>query len=567
MARSDPLPKGEGGAALPVRVARFRRGGRSSLTTVGPVSNILIRWGGSRAVASLILRILVVILLVVGVPLFAYWPFGKVHAPAVEVHDEVGILQADATASSLENLRFRQDVKLAVLTLDAKPNANFNSEVLGYAREKHPEWISSSDSSYWADGLVILAVSPSGRWTGCYFGEDVKVDTAVQGAIQEAGKNSFREQRWALGIEQMAGYAAEVMGRPIVSPSGAIIVAGLGVISGGALGILMLVSRSGARLAFTRARRHYAQVTADYEGTQIKAELIPTDDAHGAQVLARFAWFEDRYAELTRAFRDFGEPRGAEWFSWRRRMDARGLNTRASELDSLDDAISHASALLTMSEGWQQAWANEQGPVHEDLASFQSLCTSVEAKGHLSTAQDRDWLRQRSNRLAAMTNELSSGRCRPPRPSTSWTSSPGTCAPAPIRWRAGRWRPIRPRIAMAASAATSPRRAAGGGAGPTATRAGGPWAGTSPPTTRPRRSASTPPPRPPTPPVCGGSAPDRPPSSRRRSPSSSPVTARRPAGRRPPPVRAAAAVSRAAGTPAGASPEPGRARTSERAGA
>ena len=122
-----------------MRVARFRRGGRSSLTTVGPVSNILIRWGGSRAVASLILRILVVILLVVGVPLFAYWPFGKVHAPAVEVHDEVGILQADATASSLENLRFRQDVKLAVLTLDAKPNASFNSEVLGYAREKHPE--------------------------------------------------------------------------------------------------------------------------------------------------------------------------------------------------------------------------------------------------------------------------------------------------------------------------------------------------------------------------------------------------------------------------------------------
>ena len=185
------------------------------------------------------------------------------------------------------------------------------------------------------------------------------------------------------------------------------------MISGGALGILMLVSRSGARLAFTRARRHYAQVTADYEGTQIKAELIPTDDAHGAQVLARFAWFEDRYAELTRAFRDFGEPRGAEWFSWGRRMDARGLNTRASELDSLDDAISHASALLTMSEGWQQAWANEQGPVHEDLASFQSLCASVEAKGHLSTAQDRDWLRQRSNRLAAMTNELSSGRLSP----------------------------------------------------------------------------------------------------------------------------------------------------------
>ena len=531
---------------------------------------MLIRWGGSRAVASLTFKIVVILLLVVGVPLAAFWPFGKTHAPSVEVYDEAGVLQEVETASALEELRFRQDVKLVVLTLDAGYNDNFNSEVLAYARKNHPEWISASDPNYWADGLVVLGVSPRGRWAGCYFGEDVKVDLAVQRDIQDAGKASFREKRWAFGVWQMARQASAVMGRPVPSTVAGLIISCVGVTVGVVMAGVMLVRRHDARSTFARARRHYTQVTADYDATQIRAGLIPTDDAHGAQVLARFAWFEDRYAELTRAFRDFGEPRGAEWFSWRRRMDARGLNTRASELDSLDDAISHASALLTMSEGWQQAWANEQGPVHEDLASFQSLCASVEAKGHLSTAQDRDWLRQRSNRLAAMTNELSSGRLSPSAALDELdviSRDPGTCAPAPIRWRAGRWRPIRPRIAMAASAATSPRRAAGGGAGPTATRVGGPWAGTSPPTTRPRRSASTPPPRPPTPPVCGGSAPDRPPSSRRRSPSSSPVTARRPAGRRPPPVRAAAAVSRAAGTPAGASPEPGRARTSERAGA
>ena len=86
----------------------------------------------------------------------------------------------------------------------------------------------------------------------------------------------------------------------------------------------MLVRRSDAREAFTRARRHYTQVTTDYEGTQIKAGLIPTDDAHGAQILARFAWFEDRYAELTRAFYDFGEPRRPSGSSGTARRMPRG---------------------------------------------------------------------------------------------------------------------------------------------------------------------------------------------------------------------------------------------------
>ena len=124
---------------------------------------MLIRWGGSRAVASLTFKIVVILLLVVGVPLAAFWPFGKTHAPSVEVYDEAGVLQEVETASALEELRFRQDVKLVVLTLDAGYNDNFNSEVLAYARKNHPEWISASDPNYWADGLVVLGVSPRGR--------------------------------------------------------------------------------------------------------------------------------------------------------------------------------------------------------------------------------------------------------------------------------------------------------------------------------------------------------------------------------------------------------------------
>ena len=377
------------------------------------VSNTLIRWGGSRAVASLILKIVVVLLLVVGAPLLALWPFGRTHAPSVEVHDEAGVLQVDGTTSALEKLRFREDVTLVVVTLDAGYNSNFNSEVLAYARKNHPEWISASDPNYWADGLVILGVSPSGRWVGCYFGEDVKVDSALQRDIQDAGKKSFGQGRWAPGVEQMAARAADVMGRPIGSDLAVLFVSAVGVIGGLILAGAMIRTYVAARAAFAGARRHYAQVTTDYDATQIRAGLIPTNDAHGAQVLARFAWFEDRYAELTRAFGDFGEPRGAEWFAWGRRPEARRLRARAAELDSLDDAIANTSALLTMSEGWREAWRNEQGPVREDLASFKKLCSSVQAKGRVDTTQDRTWAKVISNRMAVMTNDLEAGALSP----------------------------------------------------------------------------------------------------------------------------------------------------------
>lgn len=374
------------------------------------MNQLLIRLGGIRAVSSLFLKILVVLLFAVGVPLFAFWPFGRTHAPEVEVHDEAGVLQADATARTLEDLRFRSDVKLVVLTLDADYNDNFNSEVLAYARQRHPEWISGN---YWADGLVILAVSPRGRWTGCYFGEDVKVDLSAQQVIQNSGKESFRSSRWAPGVEEMANATAKIIGRPIISDVMVIVVSLAGVGGGVVLAGFMVGNATRAREAFGKARRHYSQVTTDYNRTELVAGLIPAADAHGAQVLSRFAWFEDRYADVTKSFNELGEPRGAQWFAWGMKPTTTALARRTAELDSLDDAIVNASALLTMSEGWRDAWNNELGPVHEDLASMRRLCARVNAVGKLDTAPDRAWVRTTENRLAALTEELAGGRTTP----------------------------------------------------------------------------------------------------------------------------------------------------------
>ena len=69
----------------------------------------IVRAGGSRAVISLIAKLALVLALIIVVPLLAFWPFGRTHAPEVTVHDEIDILQDEATARDLSALRFRNE--------------------------------------------------------------------------------------------------------------------------------------------------------------------------------------------------------------------------------------------------------------------------------------------------------------------------------------------------------------------------------------------------------------------------------------------------------------------------
>ncbi|WP_234415995.1 DUF5129 domain-containing protein [Actinomyces sp. Z16] len=381
-----------------------------------PVSDLIVRWGGLRAVAAFTIKSLLIIVLGVIVPLYALDPFGATHTPAVEIHDEAEVLDDAALQTTLEDIGFRRDIRLAVFTTDdvdpyASSDTVFNDAVLDYALKEQPSWISTADPDVWADGLVILAVSPQGRWVGCYFGEDVKVDLRTQQKIQDAAKSSFRLARWDVGLETMAQRTADFVGRPIPSTEVALLVAFVSLAAALALLAWMFWSRREARDAYKQARRHFTQITTDYDATQIRAGTIPADDAHGAQVLARFAWFEERYAGLVRLFSDFGSPRGAQWFMSSRRRRAQKLAASAKELDRVDDVIAAASTFLTLGLGWEKVWENEQGPVHEDLASYAALCTAVVNRTRLAHVSfdvetDRAWIQKRRDRLAAMTVEL-----------------------------------------------------------------------------------------------------------------------------------------------------------------
>ena len=381
--------------------------------------------GGIRSVTAFIANIAVSLALIAVLPIMVIWPFGGSHRPTVEVHDEAGILRTEPLAKKIQEMRFRQDLHVAVLTVPGWDVTNLNDSVLEYARSHASDtdvpWISTSNPNYWSDGLVILAVAPDSRKVGCYFGEDVAVTLDQQAAIQDAAKDQYRRADWYGGTVSMAAKTADVVGR--VGGGGIVmtyILPGISALAGVTWLVYYLWRGVTARRRAREALRHYSQVTHDYETTELLAGTIPEDEPHGAQVMARYRWFREEYEKVTRSWQDFGNPYRTQWFGMSVLRRATELQKRSELLDSLDDVIANTATFLSLSPGWDRVWSNEQGPVLEDLQSLRRLCHEIDSSdvaenGSIAerTKEEREWVRSRKQRLDDMTSELEDGSLRP----------------------------------------------------------------------------------------------------------------------------------------------------------
>ena len=381
--------------------------------------------GGVRSVTAFIANIAVSLALIAVLPIMVIWPFGGSHRPTVEVHDEAGILRTEPLAKEIQEMRFRQDLHVAVLTVPGWDVTNLNDSVLEYARSHASDtdvpWISASNPNYWSDGLVILAVAPDSRKVGCYFGEDVAVTLDQQAAIQDAAKDQYRRADWYGGTVSMAAKTADVVGR--VGGGGIVmtyILPGISALAGVTWLVYCLWRGVTARRRAREALRHYSQVAHDYETTELMAGTIPEDEPHGAQVMARYRWFLDEYEKVTRSWAEFGNPHGTQWFGTSSFKRAPELEKRSEGLDSLDDVIANTATFLSLSRGWDRVWSNERGPVLEDLQSLRRLCHEIDSSdvaenGSIAerTKEEREWVRSRKQRLDDMTSELEDGSLRP----------------------------------------------------------------------------------------------------------------------------------------------------------
>lgn len=392
--------------------------GRDALVVPDPARRPLAWFASVVALALVLAAALPVVLVARGM--------ATGHQQAViEIRDQAGIVDDESLAGILSQMRFRVPVHLAVLTVSEVPAGSLNDAVLDHARSQDTDtpWIDPQNPNYWADGLFILAVAPEARLVGTYFGEDIAVDLDTQAGIQEATKDDFRARDWFGGLAEGARAGAQVIARPWYATVGALIGAsvtsalGLGI--GGWLGVRAASSRRRLR----EARTAYANVTRDFDATEIAAGTIPTDQYYGAQVMARFQDFASDYRDLTRAFLALGSPSGVTWCTRPTRDATIALRQRATELDALDDVIEATSGLLSRGPQWRRAWDNEQGPVREDIESLRTLADSVERSASAVTSSAPrtcealegagTCARDAERRLDEMTGELEEGSLAP----------------------------------------------------------------------------------------------------------------------------------------------------------
>ena len=226
------------------------------------------------------------------------------------------------------------------------------------------------------------------------------------------------------GIRSLLAFAAVMTGGLVASFSPVAAAAW----APGLLPVLMLLAIVGAggityylwrgfsaRRMFEQALRHYAQVTDDYEVTELHARLIPEGETRGAHVMAHYRWFRDEYESLTRTWQDLGSPRGAQWFEPGVFQRVSEIERRSAALDSTDDIIAGNAAFLSLSSNWERLWRQEQQPVLHELDLLLSQCQWIDSYAFTprGTVQVRELVRAHHQRLSEMTAELSAGLLQP----------------------------------------------------------------------------------------------------------------------------------------------------------
>ena len=368
---------------------------------------------------NFILNVTVFLALILSLPVMWFWPFGRTHNPTVEVYDKAHILSSDTVAEKIQEIGFRQDVHVVVVSVPGYMIGNLNAEVLRYARTHQDAprpWISSSNSNYWSDGIIILAVAPDSRKVGCYFGQDTRLPVSQQASIQSAAKKAFNDHKWDDGILAMAKKTADLLGRPAEGSwlTTFIIPAPASVIG---IWALRKYLRRGlrARAVGKELTESYSRVSLGDEDVELNMRTIPENEPYGARVRMWYRWYCQEYASITRDLQAFGRPRGPQWFAWRMLKRVSRLKKRAVMLESLGATISNTASILNMSSTWEKAWEKKQGRVQEDLQALRSLCDTISASRDvpLGVKKERKWVKEQRSRLGDIEIALASGRMRP----------------------------------------------------------------------------------------------------------------------------------------------------------
>lgn len=311
-------------------------------------------------------------------------PASELVAPSVEVHDETGSfgpVDGRTLTDALGDVTFTRPIHLVILSTDDLVDDNLDEATLKYARAGHQEWISPNGYK-WADGYLILAVSPTHRKVGTYFGEDIAPLLSVQEEIQDAAKDDFRAGRWSAGIVAAATKAAanipneagySIKNR-VVWPhwTGWLIsLTGIGV---------LLRGRS-LRRTVRESSERIAEAWKEMEGRRSEVDRafhsIVDAGQYSKGLTVRYGCANQERKKVRERVSVLRSPGFFGSLSAGAASEREELLEDIELLSAADDAIFAARDFFALAPGWRHLWDNEVGPVFEDLLAADSISVKV----------------------------------------------------------------------------------------------------------------------------------------------------------------------------------------------
>ena len=307
----------------------------------------IIRLGGLRAVAMFVMNIAGALIAILLLPVVLLYPSASGHRPDVVVRDEAGIYHEQTLRRGLEEQHYDRELRIVVLSVPGASIGNIDEETVKYAGDstQGSPWFQGTGVDSPVNGTILFVVAPESRWVRCYAAKDLQLSADKREAIENAAGSHYAQDDWDGGAVAMGQQLATYIG------SGD----GSGTMMRAAGAVLAFMAGSGwlafyiwrgvtARRLGRAAHNKMMQVVYDYDLTELQAGTLPEGSRQSRDVGSDYRRFQDEYDTVSRAWKDFGEPRGAQWFGRGIRAQAARLAERTASLIELDAAVNTGAA-------------------------------------------------------------------------------------------------------------------------------------------------------------------------------------------------------------------------------
>ena len=365
--------------------------------------------GGSSSAISFAANVLLFAAMILTLPVMIFFSPMLGYAPTVSVHDQAGVFDRELLERELGELRFRQDIRLEIISLTGWGNKNLDAAVASFADQEleYKNDIRTVDYRNWKEGVVIIAVAPRAHQVGVYPGADVSLKRSEQVAIQDAAVTQFSHQDWNGGVLAIGNRAETYLGAYGSGRARAAVAIAAVISLWGAIKLFRYLRRGFAARRMARsAASSYGQVTYDYDSTALRVGTLDSSAPESRALAARYESFEQDYYDVTLAWRKFGDPQGFDWFGKGVYDSAKSLQERSAALDDGDDVIVDTVSILTMSPTWERAWEKQQAPILEKLRAVTRMAGSVRRSNAVNREDIATWVARQNRRLGELTVDL-----------------------------------------------------------------------------------------------------------------------------------------------------------------